>query len=290
MAAVGVIVAFGSVIYLASKGIDLWLALLVGTGALGLLSLMESGPLAAAVIDGLFGAATIQLVVAVALISGLGRAMKESGDFDRMVSSLVALIPKPKVLMMLLPAIIGTINVPGGAIMSAPMVEEHGTALNLDRTTLASVNLFFRHIGYFIYPLQTSLIIISELLDIPKHSIILYNAAPALVGAAAAYLFFFGNHNTGSALQKNPRDIAYQFTEFLLGFSPVMVIIALMLLFDAPFYLAAASGLCLALVRNIQAEHWGAALLSRLQQLFSGWINYELVLAVLSLMVFRAVV
>jgi len=69
-----------------------------------------------------------------------------------------------------------------------------------------------------------------------------------------------------------------------------MVIIALMLLFDAPFYLAAASGLCLALVRNIQAEHWGAGLLSRLQQLFSGWINYELVLAVLSLMVFRAVV
>ena len=240
-------------------------------------------------IDGLFGAATIQLVVAVALISGLGRAAKESGDFDRMVSSLVAHNPEAKVLMMLLPAIIGTINVPGGAIMSAPMVEEHGTALNLDRTTLASVNLFFRHIGYFIYPLQTSLIIISELLDIPKHSIILYNAAPALVGAAAAYLFF-SETTTPVRRHKNPRDIAYQFTEFLLGFSPVMVIIALMLLFDAPFYLAAASGLCLALVRNIQAEHWGAALLSRLQQLFSGWINYELVLAVLSLMVFRAVV
>ena len=129
MAAVGVIVAFGSVIHLASKGIDPWLALLVGTGALGLLSQMESGPLAAAVIDGLFGAATIQLVVAVALISGLGRAMKESGDFDRMVSLCG---PNPEASAHDAPASHHRYNhVPGGAIMSAPMVEEHGTALNL---------------------------------------------------------------------------------------------------------------------------------------------------------------
>jgi len=94
--------------------------------------------------------------------------MKESGDLELMVGSLVALFPRPKVLTMLLPALIGTINVPGGAIMSAPMVEENGKALGLNNAAHAAVNLFFRHIGYFVYPLHTSIIVLSELFGPPQ--------------------------------------------------------------------------------------------------------------------------
>ena len=152
MVVVGVAVAFGSVMYLASKRVALWLSLLAGAGILGLLSQMGLPSFTTALADGLFSPMTVQLVLAVALISGLGKVMKESGDLELMVGSLVALFPRPKVLTMLLPALIGTINVPGGAIMSAPMVEENGKALGLNNAAHAAVNLFFRHIGYFVYP------------------------------------------------------------------------------------------------------------------------------------------
>lgn len=142
MVVVAVAAAFGLVMFLASRDVSLWLALLVGTGVVGLLSPMGLPSFMSAFFGGLLSPLTIQLVAAVLLISGLGRVMKENGDLELAVSSLVSLVPRPKLLTMLLPAVIGTINVTGGAIMSAPMVEENGKALGLDRTSQAAVNLF----------------------------------------------------------------------------------------------------------------------------------------------------
>jgi hypothetical protein len=73
MAVVGVAVAFGSVMFLVSKRVALWLALLAGTGLLGLLSQMGLLSFTTALADGLLSPMTIQLVVAVALISGNGQ-------------------------------------------------------------------------------------------------------------------------------------------------------------------------------------------------------------------------
>lgn len=290
MAVVGVAVAFGSVMFLVSKRVALWLALLAGTGLLGLLSQMGLLSFTTALADGLLSPMTIQLVVAVALISGMGKVMKESGDLELMVSSMVALFPRPKALTMLLPALIGTINVPGGAIMSAPMVEENGKGLGLDSAAQAAVNLFFRHIGYFIYPLHTSLIVLSELLVIPKQAIIRANVLPMLVGIAAAYLFFFRGPARPSTAPQSDISTFFHLKRFLLGFSPVMAILGLVLVFDLPFHLATAAGLLLALVRGINSESWSAALAMRFKELFTNWIDYKLALAILTLMLFKSVV
>jgi len=290
MVVVGVAVAFGSVMYLASKRVALWLSLLAGTGILGLLSQMGLPSFTTALADGLFSPMTVQLVLAVALISGLGKVMKESGDLELMVGSLVALFPRPKVLTMLLPALIGTINVPGGAIMSAPMVEENGKALGLNNAAHAAVNLFFRHIGYFVYPLHTSIIVLSELLALPKQAIIRANFVPMLAAVITAYFFFFRGKGPAHGEPNNETNAAHHLKGFLLGFSPVMVILGLVLIFDLPFYLATAVGLLLALIRGIQAEHWGRTFLERLKQLVTSGIDYKLALAILSLMLFKSIV
>ena len=289
MAVVGVAVAFGSVIYLASRGLALWLAMLVGTIVVGLLPPMGMESFGAALLEGAFSSLTLQLVVAVAFISGLGKAMKENGDLELMVGSFTSLLRRPKVLAMLLPSLIGTINVPGGAIMSAPMVEESGKALAADRTTQAAINLFFRHIGYLVYPLHTSLILISELLAVPKQAIILYNAVPALVGTAAAYLCFLKGRN-GAPAARSKQGFLDDIQRFLLGFSPVLTILGLALLLNVPFYLAAAAGLLVALLRNIQADPWLSGLRQRLKLPVTSWIDYKLALAILTLMLFKSVV
>lgn len=290
MDVVGVAVAFGSVMFLVSKGISLWLSLLLGTGILGLLSQMGLDTFATALVNGLVSPTTLQLALAVALLSGLGRTMKESGDLELMVNSLVALFPKPKVLTMLLPALIGTINVPGGAIMSAPMVEENGKALGLDKPTQSAVNLFFRHIGFYVYPLQTSLILLSEVLGVSKQSIIRYNVLPTLVGLAVAYLYFLRGQTVEVSIPKREKGIAFYLKGFFLGFSPILLILCLVLMFNIPFHWASAAGLLLAAARNISGERKASAFVQRLKQLVTKWINYKLALAILSLMLFKSVV
>lgn len=290
MAVVGVAVAFGSVIYLASKGVALWLSLLLGTGILGLLSQMGVEAFAGAVVSGLFDPMTVQLVAAVALISGLSKAMKENGDLELMVRSLVSLVPRPKALSMLLPALIGMINVPGGAVMSAPMVEENGRTLHTDAATQAAINLVFRHIGYFIYPLHTSMILLSELLALPKLSIIKYNLLPTLFAVLVAYLFLFRSPTSPHGLPQRQHSVGRHGRDFVRGFSSILLILGLVLIFDLPFYLAAAAGLLLALLRNAGGEPRGAALAVRLKRLVTVWIDYRLTLAILFLMLFKAVV
>jgi integral membrane protein (TIGR00529 family) len=286
----GVAVAFGSVMYLVSKNISMGISLIVGTCIAGLLSGMGLLGFGTAVAHGLLSSVTIELAIAVALISGLGKIMKENGDLELMIDSLVALFRRPKLLTMILPALIGTINVPGGAIMSAPMVEENGKILGLDATTKSAINLFFRHIGYFVYPLYSSLIILSELMDIPKLAILRYNAVTMLVGLLVAYLVFFRGVRHQEIPNKNGNNMMRNVANLLLGFSPILTALGLVLIFDLPFYLATAFGVLIGLIRGLPAERRGQAFWHKMGQFFTKWIEYKLVLVILGVMMFRSVI
>src|SRR5690554_2760784 len=149
----GVAAAFGVIMFLISKNVSVGLALLIGGGIIGLFSKLSLDGFFLAVASGVLSPITIELAIAVALISGLGRLMRESGDLETMVSSLVAQFRNPKVLSMLLPSLIGTISIPGGAIMSAPMVEENGNLLGLDRKS-TRLNSSHVRISYAVFCLK----------------------------------------------------------------------------------------------------------------------------------------
>ncbi len=289
MEVAGVAVAFGSIMYLITKRVSMGLALLIGTGIAGLLTGIGLQKFVAAVVHGIFSTMTIELVIAVALISGLGKLMRENGDLKLTIDSLVAVFRSPKVLSIMLPALIGTINVPGGAIMSAPMVEENGKVLGFDATTKAAVNLFSRHIGYFVYPLYASTIILSELLGVEKLALIRHNAITMLVGFIIAYPLFFRGVDHHEIARKNSNSAICNMKNFLLGFSPIIVALGLVLAFQLPFYVAIAIGVVLALGRGLSADSRGNALRFRMRTMFIEWIDYKLVLVMVGLMAFKAV-
>lgn len=72
----------------------------------------------------------------------MGYIMKINGDLDKMINSLDALLNNTWLMTMLIPALIGTLNVPGGAILSAPMVEKSGEKINLDPASMSTINFF----------------------------------------------------------------------------------------------------------------------------------------------------
>ncbi len=95
---------------------------------------------------------TISLGLTIALISVLGHLLNVYGIMGKMIDALEGMLRSAKATILIAPAIIGTLLVTGGALMSCPVVGSLGDRLELSNEKRASANLIFRHALYFIFP------------------------------------------------------------------------------------------------------------------------------------------
>lgn len=79
----------------------------------------------------------LQLLPIICLILVVSNLMKVSGQPDRIVERFAAIVRNPSNLTVVMPALIGLLPMPGGALFTAPMVETavRGCALSQDRKT-----------------------------------------------------------------------------------------------------------------------------------------------------------
>lgn len=90
----------------------------------------------------------ILLASAVGIIPLIGGGLKISGLMDDMINNLQV---KRRVYLGLSPAIMGLLPIPGGALLSAPMLHKSGDDIKPESYTV--INIWFRHILILIYPL-----------------------------------------------------------------------------------------------------------------------------------------
>jgi len=128
---------------------------------------------------------TLRLVAAVLLITSLGELLQEVESMQRLINSLQELVTDPRLVLAIIPALIGLLPMPGGAMMSAPMIQEIGTQLELSPERKTYINYWFRHVWEYIFPLYPALILMSGMLDIPLSRLVLAQA-PLTVGAIVA--------------------------------------------------------------------------------------------------------
>jgi integral membrane protein (TIGR00529 family) len=94
--------------------------------------------------------------------------MEESGLMMEMTQKMR--ISKKSSLMMV-PALFGLLPVPGGALMSAPIV--HHIDTEEDANIKVSINVWYRHMLILIYPMSSALIIASKLTNINLYILVL---------------------------------------------------------------------------------------------------------------------
>lgn len=287
---VGIAVAFAVILYLVAKGADLVWALVLGIATAGLFLPLTLHQFAGAILAEIINPVTIQLIAAVCLISGLGQLMKDTGDLDLIVSSLVCLLRSDKLLCMLIPALFGILTVPGGALMSAPLVEESAKGLKLSRARLSAVNLFFRHIGYFAYPLYPSLIFMSQSMGVDRLLIIKYNLLPMLAGLITAYRLYFGRAKGAPPRQRADVQTGSPLRDLLLGLSPILIMLTAVLLFNLPFYLAVMMGVLTASARGCSAPGCLRMWCARLTRFVTEWVDYKVGLAIAAIMGFKGII
>lgn len=146
---------FAVILFLMRKGYSLGTALLAGSVLAGLWCRMNLWQIAQSMGLALIQSKTIIMNVLVTLILILSHSMERLGQMKRMLAAFLGLIKNPKFNLVVFPALIGLLPMPGGAIFSAPMVDVLGKEYNVDAETKALINYWFRHIwetGWPLYP------------------------------------------------------------------------------------------------------------------------------------------
>ena len=106
----------------------------------------------------LLGKGAIQPVtIAVAfIVAGLlvfSKLMRDTGRIERMVGLMRSILRRPAVAMAAMPAAIGMIPMPGGALFSAPMVRAATGGTDVPGAQLSAINFWYRHPWEFWWPL-----------------------------------------------------------------------------------------------------------------------------------------
>jgi uncharacterized protein len=132
---------------------------------------------------------TLRLVAIVLLITFLGEVLRSTLQLEGLIRSLCDLFVDARWLLALMPMLIGMLPMVGGAMFSAPMVDEASRRLNVDRENRTFLNYWFRHAMEPIFPLYPSLIVAAGLMGVPVQRLTL-TQWPLFVAALAGGVLF----------------------------------------------------------------------------------------------------
>jgi integral membrane protein (TIGR00529 family) len=130
----------------------------------------------------------VLLAVVMGIISMIGGALEISGRMDDLVNNL-RIGKKP--FLMFSPALIGMLPMPGGALLSAPLVEKGGVGVNPENK--AALNVWFRHAFLLIYPLSAFLIVSTKIAGLDVYTVLPYLLPFFIFTVLLGYLFFLRN-------------------------------------------------------------------------------------------------
>ena len=133
----------------------------------------------------------VSLAGLVAIIAMVGGVLEESGEMENLVTNM-RIGKRP--FLGASPALLGMLPMPGGALLSAPMVESSGD--DLSGSTKAVINVWFRHILFLIYPLGPALIASAKIARLNVYQTIPYLAPFFLLSVVLGYFFMLRETKT----------------------------------------------------------------------------------------------
>ncbi|MFP4381452.1 MAG: DUF401 family protein [Candidatus Sumerlaeia bacterium] len=163
-------------------------ALVAGSVLIAFLFPMSIGEYGSALAGGIFSQQAIFLAFIVGGLLVFSGALNESGQIDRIKDAFLAIVGRSRLTLVTLPALIGLLPMPGGAIFSAPMVEAAVKDTHLSPTQKTASNYWFRHIWEYWFPLYPGVILAVGLSGVPAAKYILLMIPMTLISLGAGYV------------------------------------------------------------------------------------------------------
>ncbi|MFH1686989.1 MAG: DUF401 family protein [bacterium] len=140
------------------------------------------------------------LISVVILITILGRLLQELHYLDRLTGAAGYLPGGSRTAAAVMPPLIGLMPMPGGALLSAPLVAQVTKDRPYPQELRTATNYWFRHVAEFCWPIYPGLILTEAITGLPLYHVSLLQAPMTLIMiviGAVAYLRHLDSARTG---------------------------------------------------------------------------------------------
>lgn len=182
---------------------------------------------------------TLSSVLVVIEIGMLSTLMDHYGLLKRMEIALRSLIPNPRVVIMLMPTMVGALQAPGGAALSASFANHLGTDMGLTPAQRANINVVSRHTLMMFAPFAANMVIVQT--AAPQVNILklgLLNFGFVVCMQLAGYFFLLRKSAPIDPIPLSGSQRLKALGEFLITISPIFIVIVLNTLLGVPYPLA----------------------------------------------------
>jgi integral membrane protein (TIGR00529 family) len=209
--------SLGFAILLFSVVLSLW----SGTGIPGLVFQVKS-----------FGMPENYLLpVVILLLLFFTESLNKAGRMERTVTALKSWLNNKKILLAGLPALVGLLPMPGGAIFSAPLVASIDGSGELDARQRVAINYWFRHIWEYWWPLYPGVILAIRYSELPTAIFILIQIPFTFAAAIGGYFFILKKVKRGNL--GNSGNGKLEPAAFLSALGPITILVFISVLGSA---------------------------------------------------------
>ena len=192
-----------SVILVVNKLIkNLALSILAGTAAIALWSGHSVSTIGSISWAEFYSLDNAMLSAIIFLVIWLSSQMAKAGVMSDLVKAIKARI-SVKGSIAVLPAIIGLLPMPGGAIFSAPLVDDCDEDSIIDPVLKTKINYWFRHIWEYTWPLYPGLILTSDISGLEIWQLFLLGLPMTTAAAATGYFFLLRKVENRPTIEKH---------------------------------------------------------------------------------------
>ncbi|MBC8499755.1 MAG: DUF401 family protein [Candidatus Atribacteria bacterium] len=218
----------GVIIFLLKRKWKLKYIMLLASLLLGVLFALSPVQIGEIFVLALIDPTTLRLMGIIVLVYILSGVLMEVESLGDLVDSLRGLVKDYRLTLAFIPALLGLIPMPAGAIFSAPMVKEIGDRAGLTPEENTFVNYWFRHIWEFIWPLFSVMILFAGLLKVEIREIILVQFPLTIAAAMIGFIWEYKNLKKDSG-SINKKDIFLNLKKLFFGVWPILLIIIFVL-------------------------------------------------------------
>jgi integral membrane protein (TIGR00529 family) len=271
---------FAAIVVAMSRKLDLALVLGSASIILGLLFGMPPVDLGKSILWGAIDLKTVHLLALVLGIMTFSEALKETGHLKKFIDSLQHLVPSYQLNMAIVPALVGLLPMPGGAVFSAPLLNELAVKAGVKSERRTFINHWFRHIWEYILPLYPGVLAAAALWEISVRQLVLHQAPLTLFAVIAGCIVaYLGQRFTRAQSQPVTGD---RVKELFIGLWPFLLLITGVLFIPVDILYVVYGMLVLLLVVD-----W--VNFQRIWKIVKAGFRWRILLMVMTVMIFKQV-
>ncbi|MBN2546624.1 MAG: DUF401 family protein, partial [Spirochaetes bacterium] len=162
------------------------------------------------------------LLVVILMLLLFTESLDKSGRMKKTIDALKSLFKSKKLLLGGLPAMIGFLPMPGGALFSAPLVDAADHDKSVDPVLKTSINYWFRHVWEYWWPLYPGIIMSIKYSGLPAGLFYLIQMPLSIASIAGGYFFILHKVKDNTIYEKNK---SFNLKEILAAFIPIFIVV-----------------------------------------------------------------